>query len=91
LGYGPDNVSNFPEWYEAHLNRAVRLVERDKNHPSVIVWSLGNESSNGKAFPEIYKWVKARDNSRPVQYGLAGEKENTDIVCPMYPRIDYMT
>ncbi|MDR2805073.1 MAG: DUF4981 domain-containing protein, partial [Dysgonamonadaceae bacterium] len=90
LGYGPENVANFPEWQAAHLDRVVRLVERDKNHPSVIIWSLGNEASNGKAFFAMYDWVKARDNSRPVQYEQAGENRNTDIVCPMYPRIEHM-
>jgi beta-galactosidase len=90
LGYGPNNVANFPEWREAHLDRVIRLVERDKNHPCVIVWSLGNEASNGKAFFDMYDWVKARDNSRPVQYEQAGEKRNTDIVCPMYPSVERM-
>jgi beta-galactosidase len=90
LGYGPDNVSNFPEWKAAHLDRVIRAVERDKNHPSVIIWSLGNEASNGKAFFDMYDWVKARDNSRPVQYEQAGENRNTDIVCPMYPRMNNM-
>jgi beta-galactosidase len=90
LGYGPENVANFPEWRDAHLDRVVRLVERDKNHPCVIIWSLGNEASNGKAFFDLYDWVKARDNSRPVQYEQAGEDRNTDIVCPMYPRMANM-
>lgn len=85
LGYGPDNVSNFPEWKNAHLDRIIRSVERDKNHPSVIVWSLGNESGNGKAFHDMYKWAKERDTSRPIQYEQAHWGENTDIVCPMYP------
>ncbi|MDR3366094.1 MAG: DUF4981 domain-containing protein [Prevotellaceae bacterium] len=90
LGYGPNNVANFPEWREAHLDRVTRLVERDKNHPCVIVWSLGNEASNGKAFFDMYDWVKARDNTRPVQYEQAGENRNTDIVCPMYPSVEHM-
>ncbi|MDR0541634.1 MAG: DUF4981 domain-containing protein [Dysgonamonadaceae bacterium] len=90
LGYGPKNVANFSEWQAAHLDRVVRLVERDKNHPSVIIWSLGNEASNGKAFFAMYDWVKARDSSRPVQYEQAAENRNTDIVCPMYPRIENM-
>ncbi|GHT41377.1 beta-galactosidase [Bacteroidia bacterium] len=90
LGYGPQNVANFPEWAEAHKDRVVRAVERDKNHPSVIIWSMGNECSNGKVFPEIYKWLKQRDPSRPVQFEQAGEAANTDIVCPMYPGIDHM-
>jgi beta-galactosidase len=90
LGYGPNNVSNFPEWQAAHLDRAIRLVERDKNHPSVIIWSLGNEASNGPAFHTMYDWVKQRDNTRPVQYEQAAENRNTDIICPMYPRIESM-
>jgi beta-galactosidase len=90
MGYGAQNPSNFPEWQAAHLDRLIRLVERDKNHPSVIVWSLGNEASNGKAFYDMYKWAKARDGSRPVQYEQAGERENTDIVCPMYPSMQRM-
>ncbi len=86
LGYGPDNVSNFPEWQAAHLDRVQRLIERDKNHASVIFWSLGNEASNGKAFFTMYDWAKARDKSRPVQYEQAYQKDrNTDIICHMYP------
>ncbi|GHT73111.1 beta-galactosidase [Bacteroidia bacterium] len=90
LGYGPENVANFPEWQAAHLDRVIRLVERDKNHPSVIIWSLGNEASNGTAFFAMYDWAKARDNSRPVQYELAKEERNTDIICPMYPSMEHM-
>ncbi|MFV0469798.1 MAG: glycoside hydrolase family 2 TIM barrel-domain containing protein [Dysgonomonas sp.] len=85
LGYGPDNVSNFPEWHAAHMDRIERLIERDKNHPSVIFWSLGNEASNGKAFYDMYDWAKARDDSRPVQYEQAARNRNTDVICPMYP------
>lgn len=86
LGYGPDNVSNFPEWQAAHLDRVKRLIERDKNHASVIFWSLGNEASNGKAFFTMYDWAKARDKSRPVQYEQAYQRDrNTDIICHMYP------
>ncbi|MDR0415246.1 MAG: DUF4981 domain-containing protein [Prevotellaceae bacterium] len=90
LGYGKENVANFPEWRDAHFDRVVRMMERDKNHPCVIVWSMGNECSNGKVFPEIYAWLKQRDPSRPVQFEQAGEAANTDIVCPMYPRIESM-
>lgn len=90
LGYGPENVANanFPEWHAAHLDRITRLVERDKNHPSVIIWSLGNESGNGQAFYDTYDWAKNRDKSRPVQYEGAGRNRNTDIICPMYSRWD---
>ncbi len=91
LGYGPDNVSNFPEWQEAHLDRVKRLIERDKNHASVIFWSLGNEASNGKAFFTMYDWAKARDKSRPVQYEQAYQRDrNTDIICHMYPSWESM-
>ncbi len=91
LGYGPDNVSNFPEWHAAHMDRIIRAVERDKNHASVIFWSLGNEASNGKAFFDMYDWAKARDNSRPVQYEQAYQRDrNTDIICHMYPSWENM-
>ncbi len=78
------------DWNAAHLDRIYSLVERDKNHSSVIIWSLGNECGNGPVFYESYKWIKNRDKSRLVQFEQAGENENTDIVCPMYPKISYM-
>ena len=76
-----------PEWAPAHMDRIHRLVERDKNHPSVIIWSMGNECGNGPVFHDAYKWMKERDNTRPVQFEQAGEDWNTDIVCPMYPNV----
>lgn len=69
---------------ESHLNRTVNMVERDKNHPCVITWSLGNEAGNGYNFYETYRWIKGRDISRPVQYERAELEWNTDIICPMY-------
>ncbi len=81
---------NLPEWRDAIVDREVSLVERDKNHPSVIVWSLGNESGAGSNFRAGYDWIKSRDASRPVMYEQMGEGEGTDIVCPMYPGIEYM-
>jgi beta-galactosidase len=76
-----------PEWAAAHMDREKRMVERDKNYPSVIIWSMGNECGNGPVFHDAYKWIKERDRSRPVQFEQAGQDWNTDIVCPMYPRI----
>lgn len=79
-----------PEWKAAHLDRMYSLVERDKNQPSVIIWSLGNECGNGEVFYEMYDWAKKRDNTRLVQFEQAGENRNTDVVCPMYPSIKNM-
>ena len=90
MGYGHENPAFHKEWFAAHLDRTYSLVERDKNNPAVIIWSLGNEASNGDAFHLTYQWIKERDKTRPVQFEQAHEKENTDIVCPMYPSIKYM-
>jgi len=84
------NPGHLPEWHAAHMDRIYSLVERDKNAPSVIFWSLGNESANGPVFHDAYKWIKNRDKTRLVQFEQAKENENTDIVCPMYPKIEYM-
>ncbi len=74
-------------WLPAHLKRVERMVERDKNHPSIIIWSLGNEAGEGRIFESLSKWIKQRDNSRPVQYEPAGHKNYVDIYAPMYPSI----
>jgi len=74
-------------WLAAHLDRIIRMVERDKNHACIISWSLGNEAGDGINFQESYKWIKSRDNTRPVQYERAFENAHTDIVAPMYARI----
>jgi beta-galactosidase len=84
------HVAYVPVWAPSHLDRHRRMVERDKNHASVIIWSLGNECGNGPVFHEGYTWIKERDNTRPVQFEQAGEDWNTDIVCPMYPRVRSM-
>ncbi|RTR37701.1 DUF4981 domain-containing protein [Shewanella canadensis] len=81
-------LGNEMSWYPAHLARIERMLERDKNHPSVIIWSLGNEAGEGKLFEQLYRWVKQRDPSRPVQYEPAGMAAYTDIVAPMYPSIE---
>ena len=78
-------------WAPAHMDRIQRLVQRDKNHPSVIVWSLGNECGNGQVFYDAYDWIKSYDKTRIVQFEQAGENRNTDVVCPMYPGIRTMT
>lgn len=78
------------EWAPAHMDRMQRMVEFHKNHPSVIIWSLGNECGNGPVFYDGYDWIKKRDTTRMVQFEQAGENRNTDIVCPMYPSMDHM-
>lgn len=89
MGYGRESLAKHESWGPAHLDRTRRMVERDKNHPSIIIWSLGNEAGNGVNFMTTYDWIKERDPSRPVQYEQAHFTErNTDIRCPMYATID---
>jgi beta-galactosidase len=88
VGYDPEvTLANKPEWEAAHFDRMIRLVERDKNHPAVIIWSLGNEAGDGVIFERMYEWTKRRDPSRPVQYEMADLRYHTDIFAPMYARI----
>jgi beta-galactosidase len=88
MGYDPDRtLGNNPDWKEAHLDRTIRMVERDKNHPSIIIWSLGNEAGDGVNFEATSAWIKKRDPSRPVQYERAETRPHTDIVCPMYSTV----
>jgi beta-galactosidase len=93
MGYDKDvTLADKPEWLNAHMDRTQRMVERDKNHPSIIIWSLGNEAGDGHNMLATYKWIKQRDASRPVQYEREGKKTNakerhSDILCPMYAPI----
>lgn len=82
--YTPHPLSNNPLFAKAHLERDQRMVETYKNHPSIIFWSMGNESGYGPNFEACYKWIKERDASRLVQYEGAGTQPCTDIFCPMY-------
>lgn len=88
MGYGKESLANFPEWEAAHMNRTERMYQRDKNHPSIIIWSLGNEAGNGPNFEKTYQWLKQIDPTRPVQYERAQWAWNTDIFCPMYSSVD---
>lgn len=83
-------LSNDSSWLNAYMRRMTRLVERDKNHASVIIWSLGNESGIGRNHHAMYQWVKQTDPTRPVQYeGGGADTAATDILCPMYARVDW--
>lgn len=88
--YTDHPLSNNPLFAKAHLERDQRMVETYKNHPSIIFWSMGNESGYGPNFEACYKWIKERDNSRPVQYEGAGMQPCTDIFCPMYAGYEQM-
>ena len=89
MGYDADKtLANKPEWRAAHWDRFRRMVERDKNHPSVIIWSMGNEAGDGSTFEVLSQWAHQRDRTRPVQYEQAEQKKHTDIVCPMYATIN---
>ena len=93
MGYGPETLGRNPLFAAAHLARDSRMVQRDFNHPSVIIWSLGNEAGDGPNFEACYDWIKAHDPSRPVQYERAltrgGQSHRyTDIYCPMYASPD---
>ncbi|MDR1223570.1 MAG: DUF4981 domain-containing protein [Tannerella sp.] len=86
--HGNTNISNMPNWIPAFNDRIERMIQRDRNHPSVIFWSMGNECGNGANFFETYKTAKALDPSRPVHY--EGKNEAADIDSRMYPSIDDM-
>lgn len=92
FGYDEDKTpANKPEFLEPHLDRMRRMVERDKNHPSIIIWSMGNEAGDGPAFIQGYEWIKQRDSSRVVHYeraerGKEFKEKHTDIISWMYAR-----
>lgn len=90
MGYKEKSLAKQGEWKEAHVDRIKRMVERDKNHPSVIIWSMGNEAGDGINFAAGYNWLHQRDPERPVHYERALKGPNTDIYCPMYPSIGYI-
>ncbi|MGO3167398.1 beta-galactosidase subunit alpha [Senegalia sp. (in: firmicutes)] len=79
-----DKITNDPRWEDAYVDRAIRMVERDKNHPSIIMWSMGNESSFGCNFVAMSKWIKSRDNTRLVHYEEDREGKVVDIMSTMY-------
>lgn len=86
-------LASMPDWHQAFMDRAVRMAERDKNHPSVIIWSMGNESGYGPNFAAISAWLKEFDGTRPVHYeGAQGtdmlpDPYTVDIISRFYPRL----
>ncbi|PKD21776.1 beta-galactosidase [Salegentibacter salinarum] len=96
FGYDEDKTpANKPEFEPMHHDRINRMMQTNKNHPSVIIWSMGNEAGDGPAFIKNYKWLKKNDPSRPVQYERAERGENfkephTDIIPWMYASLDFI-
>jgi len=80
-------LTDKPEWKKAFMDRTISMVKKHKNHPSIIIWSLGNETGRGSHFRDTYNWIKKTDSSRPVQSEDSGQDYNTDIFCPMYHAI----
>ena len=90
-GYGEKSLAKRADFKEATVARTRNMYERDKNHPCIISWSLGNESGNGICYEAAYDWLKAKDTTRPIQYERALYDRNTDIVTIMYPSVDYLS
>ena len=88
MGYGPASLAKDSTWLTAHMDRTHRMYERSKNHPAIVIWSLGNEAGNGINFERTYDWLKSVDKTRPVQYERAEQNYNTDIYCRMYRSVD---
>lgn len=89
-GYGEKSLAKRADFVNATVTRVRNMYERDKNHPCIVSWSLGNESGNGICYKTSYKWLKDKDKSRPIQYERALYEENTDIITLMYPSVDYI-
>ena len=82
--YGDDAAAKKPEFAKQIMERNQHNVSMFYNHPSIITWSMGNETVMGDNFIQAYKWIKSQDKTRPVQYEQARRGEGTDIFCPMY-------
>ena len=88
MGYGDESLARAPTWEKAHIDRNVSMVQRDKNHPCVIFWSLGNEAGNGPNFAAAAKAIRGVDTSRPIHY--EGMSSVADVDSVMYPSVDWM-
>ncbi len=91
MSFSPlQTLSDKPLWKNAYLDRVQRMFERDKNFTCIVTWSTGNESGFGENLKECYTWLKANDDSRPVQYEATKDERYSDIFCPMYKSITIM-
>ncbi len=87
MGYKEESLAKNPAWFEAHLDRIKNMLERDKNHPCIIMWSMGNEAGDGENFVKCSAWIRQRDGSRPVHYEQAAHAAHADLFSPMYATI----
>ena len=83
-----NQLADSSDWEHAFLDRAERMVSANRNHPSILIWSLGNESGLGRNFDKMVAWIRKADPSRPIHYEGAGESDLVDLVSVMYPSID---
>ncbi len=91
MGYRPERtLGNNPAWEKAHLDRIQRMYHRDKNHPSIIMWSMGNEAGDGVNFVKCSAWLHETDSSRPVHYERALMHDHVDVYSPMYAGINHL-
>ena len=88
MGYGKESLGHDPAWELAHVDRQISMVERDKNHPSIIMWSMGNEAGPGRNFQACREAILAIDDSRPIHY----ERDNgkADVDSTMYPSVEWL-
>jgi beta-galactosidase/beta-glucuronidase len=91
FGYTPPDIpAKLPEWEEAFVDRAIRLGERDKNHPCVVMWSLGNEAGYGRNHDAMAAAIRKLDDTRPIHYERAEEAKVVDVYSVMYPSVDML-
>ncbi|MDG5798902.1 glycoside hydrolase family 2 TIM barrel-domain containing protein [Marinilabiliaceae bacterium ANBcel2] len=91
MGYGPETLAKDTAWFQQHLERNQRMYHRSKNHPSIIIWSMGNEGGDGINFKKTYEWFKTVEQTRPVQYEMARETDHSDIFARMYRPVHELT
>ena len=89
MGFKETTLAKNPLFKKAHMERNQRHVVSRRNHPSIIIWSMGNECGYGENFEQVYDWLKVEDTTRPIQFEQAYDTQHaTDIYCPMYPPYD---
>ena len=89
MGYGPESLAKDPSWTAAHLDRVTNMIHAIKNHPSIIMWSLGNEAGDGICFEKCSEWIKKKSPVQyPVHYERAGQKSYVDLFSPMYASLE---